>query len=66
MARKPNYRFERLERQRKKADRKAAKLEAKRDAKGDAGDFPGTSADETRETVPAVDVDVNKDPQTDD
>jgi len=66
MARKPNYRFERLERQRKKADKKAAKLEAKRDAKGDAGDFPGTSAQKAREAVPAVDVDVNKGPQADD
>ena len=32
MARKPNYQFDRLERQRKKAAKKAAKLKAKRNA----------------------------------
>ena len=31
MARKPNYNFERLERERAKAAKKAARLEAKRD-----------------------------------
>ena len=34
MARKTNYRFDRLERERKKAAKKAVKLEAKRGAKG--------------------------------
>ncbi len=57
MGRKPNYRFERLERERKKANKKAAKLEAKRDAKGDAVDY----ADEA---VPAADID--RDGQPDD
>jgi hypothetical protein len=42
MARKPNYKFERLERERAKAAKKAAKLEAKREKaeerKADAAD----------------------------
>ena len=41
MARKPNYKFDRLERERKKAAKKAAKLEAKRDLMGDADDVLG-------------------------
>ena len=43
MARKPNYGFDRQERERKKAAKKAAKLEAKREAKGvdeDSSDAP--------------------------
>lgn len=35
MARKPNYKFERLERERAKAAKKAAKAEEKRRKKGD-------------------------------
>ena len=42
MARKPNYRFERFERDRNKAAKKAARLQAKADRraakKGDGGD----------------------------
>ena len=34
MARKPNYRFERKERDRRKAEKKAAKLKAKAEAAG--------------------------------
>jgi hypothetical protein len=56
MGRKPNYKFERLERERKKANKKAAKLEAKRDAKGDA--------DETAPATRAVNAD--RDGPTDD
>ena len=56
MGRKPNYRFERLERERKKANKKAAKLEAKRDAKGDAGN-------DTDETAAA---DIDRDGRTND
>jgi hypothetical protein len=37
MARKPNYQFERMERDRAKATKLAAKAAAKRDAKQDAG-----------------------------
>lgn len=53
MGRKPNYRFERLERERKKANKKAAKLEAKRDAKGGAGN----DADEAAPVADALDAD---------
>jgi hypothetical protein len=35
MARKPNYRFERKERDRRKAEKKAAKLKAKAEAAGE-------------------------------
>ncbi|MEM7044724.1 MAG: hypothetical protein AAF543_18090 [Pseudomonadota bacterium] len=35
MARKPNYRFERHERERAKAAKKAAKMEAKAEKKGE-------------------------------
>ena len=51
MVRKPNYRFDRLERERKKADKKAAKLKAKRDSKGGSGVVHETSLD-----VPAADA----------
>ncbi len=37
MARKPNYRFERQERERRKAAKKAAKAQAKADKAGEAG-----------------------------
>ena len=52
MPRKPNYRFERAERDRAKAAKKAAKLEAKRRAAAGEGDTePGTDAanDDERE-----------------
>ncbi|MBT3911322.1 MAG: hypothetical protein HOF27_16825 [Rhodospirillaceae bacterium] len=46
MARKPNYRFDRLERERKKAAKKAAKLQAKRDAgEGPEDDLAAPVAD---------------------
>jgi hypothetical protein len=40
MARKPNYKFEKFERERQKAAKKAAKLKAKQEAKddGEGGD----------------------------
>jgi len=55
MARKPNYRFERMERDRLKAAKKAARAEAKRLEKenrqnAEAGIEPGADAD--TETVP--------------
>ncbi len=59
MVRKPNYRFDRLERERKKAEKNAAKLKAKRDAKGGAKDFPDNSSENIREASldgPAVDA----------
>ncbi len=52
MGRKPNYKFERLERERKKANKKAAKLEAKREVKDDAGDLPGPPGGDADEAAP--------------
>lgn len=51
MARKPNYRFERHERERIKAEKKAARAEAKASKKGkteggDAGQAEGTETSE--------------------
>ena len=53
MARKPNYRFERHERERAKATKKAAKREAKAEKKGEQetvdtadGDQPSMQNDE--------------------
>ena len=58
MVRKPNYRFDRLERERKKADKKAAKLKAKRGAKGGTveyhSDKPPEDVHETSLDVPAT------------
>ncbi len=52
MARKPNYNFERLERERAKAAKKAARLEAKRDR---AEKKNTSNVDpESKEPVPAV------------
>ena len=48
MARKPNYRFERHERERIKAAKKAAKAEAKAEKKGEQTEPAG--ADEPRPT----------------
>ena len=45
MARKPNYQFDRLERQRKKAAKKAAKIKAKRNVKDDTEEVMGKSSD---------------------
>lgn len=56
MARKPNYRFERFERERTRAAKKAARAQAKAERKGKAtdastgqhpeSDTPATSADD--------------------
>jgi hypothetical protein len=53
MARKPNYRFERFERERTRAAKKAARAQAKAEKKAKAVEG---SADEARpdETSPAV------------
>ena len=45
MPRKPNYQFDRLERNRKKAAKKAAKLKAKRNVKDDPEEVMGKSSD---------------------
>jgi hypothetical protein len=45
MARKPNYRFERLERERTRAAKKAARAKAKADRAEEAKPDPATDAD---------------------
>ncbi len=45
MARKPNYRFERLERERTRAAKKAARAKAKADRVEEAKQEPGTDAE---------------------
>jgi hypothetical protein len=60
MARKPNYRFDRLEKDRAKAAKKAERLKAKqeRSAKGrQPGEEPGESAGEGSEAEPQPDED---------
>ena len=49
MARKTNYKFEKLERERRKAEKKAAKAEAKKAA---ADARKGQADDETDDTTP--------------
>lgn len=51
MARKPNYKFERIERERAKAAKKAARLQAKKDkaekkAEGESGALAGEFEEE--------------------
>ena len=53
MARKPNYQFDRLERERKKAAKKAAKLEAKQAARDDL-DADDDALELEVETTPPV------------
>jgi hypothetical protein len=45
MARKPNYRFERLERERTRAAKKAARAKAKAERAEEAKQEPGTDAE---------------------
>ena len=47
MARKPNYRFERHERERAKAAKKAAKQEAKAEKKGEPQTDDGADGDQS-------------------
>ena len=45
MPRKPNYKFERMERERVKAEKKAARLEAKRQKAEEKKDSPDPAAE---------------------
>ncbi len=55
MARKPNYKFERMERDRAKAAKKAARAKAKEEAKAKDDPQAGIAAEtETAETEPAT------------
>ena len=56
MARKPNYRFERFEREKSKAAKKAARLEAKREKAAEKKAALGeTDTDVTKNDAPPVD-----------
>jgi hypothetical protein len=59
MARKPNYRFERFERERTRAAKKAARAQAKADKKAKAveGSADEAAADETSPAVTETDRD---------
>ena len=52
MARKPNYQFDRSERERKKAAKKAAKLNAKKDARETTGAVEATLVGDSPESPP--------------
>ncbi len=55
MARKPNYSYERFERDRAKAAKRQAKAEAKAAAKADQGRSPGAPGDDAaREPAPSA------------
>lgn len=55
MARKPNYKFERSERDRAKAAKKAARLEAKKSAGGTDVAAAETDAESTDAPAPGAD-----------
>ncbi len=56
MARKPNYRFERFEREKSKAAKKAARLEAKREKAAEKKAALGEmDTDVTKDDAPPVD-----------
>ena len=57
MARKPNYRFERHERERIKAEKKAARAEAKASKKKPGEDQPDTTAADQPGTADRVSAD---------
>jgi hypothetical protein len=58
MARKPNYRFERFERERTRAAKKAARAQAKADKKAKGADSP-IEHGAAREAAPAAEDDAN-------
>ena len=61
LPRKPNYRFERLERERAKAARKAARLKEKADRRNATGPERGATDDTTiAESTPDITTDVNQ------
>ena len=56
MPRKPNYRFERFEREKSKAAKKAARLEAKRERAAEKkAALAETDTDVTKDDAPPVD-----------
>lgn len=59
MPRKPNYKFERAERDRQKAAKKAAKAAAKKADQDDAGPQPAET-DEPGHALPPTDVDSHR------
>ena len=62
MRRKPNYKFERLERERVKAEKKAARLQARAERKNAAEvDKQNQPADDDVETLPPSEPNVEPD-----
>ena len=65
MPRKPNYKFERFERDRQKADKKAARLQAKVDRRGKKDGDDGTAEVVSDDTAAAPEATDTEKPATD-
>ena len=65
MPRKPNYKFERFERDRAKAEKKAARLQAKADRRASKTGEDGTTEAGTDETVGVSENTEESNPGTD-
>ena len=61
MPRKPNYRFERFERDRTRAAKKAARAQAKADKKAKASEVPSDPDAAAERTAPSADDDPTSD-----
>jgi hypothetical protein len=61
MPRKPNYRFERFERDRTRAAKKAARAQAKADKKAKASEVSNDPDPAAERTSPSADDDANSD-----
>ena len=61
MPRKPNYRFERFERDRTRAAKKAARAKAKADKKAKASEVPSDRDAAVERAAPAADDDPTSD-----
>ena len=61
MPRKPNYRFERFERDRTRAAKKAARAQAKADKKAKASEVPSDRDAAAERTAPSADDDPTSD-----
>jgi hypothetical protein len=61
MPRKPNYRFERFERERTRAAKKAARAQAKAEKKAKASEAPSDQAAAAEHAAPATDDEATTD-----
>jgi hypothetical protein len=61
MPRKPNYRFERFERDRTRAAKKAARAQAKADKKAKASEVPSDRDSASERAAPSADDDATSD-----